>query len=216
MFGSSDARQPIILTRVNKRVTLLSKMAQAGACCTVRRCRRCDAKWRLALHGFQGAQRQRRVSSTTRERVLDACQKLRSSPTTTQLASTSSTRFVGLVVTSIVDPFYGEIIAARALAFTLEHDIAYAAPTVMRSANAASQLVLRAQGERADRLARKHSREPGLLARHFQPDSVVFIDHALLEGSHLVATDHHRPVPNGHAALAERGVSPAYLGALNR
>jgi len=59
--------------------------------------------------------------------VLDACQKLRF-VTNHHAASLArgNTRFVGLVVTSIVDPFYGEIIAAaEQSAFTLEHDIAY-------------------------------------------------------------------------------------------
>ena len=155
------------------------------------------------------------VSKTTRERVLDACQKLRF--VTNQHAASlarGNTRFVGLVVTSIVDPFYGEIIEfAEQAALTLKYDIAYRcsygdAERERRIANAflglkASALIVSPAGtdENLEFWRSIASQIP-----------VVFIDHAVLDGSHLVATDHHAGGRLVTQHLLERGVTPAYLG----
>jgi len=216
MFGSELTRVNNYLTRVNKRVTLRSKMARAGS--LLRNPTMTDVATQSGvsrytvskvLNGSAG------VSSTTRERVLDACQKLRF-VTNHHAASLArgNTRFVGLVVTSIVDPFYGELIeAAEQSAFTLGHDIAYRcsygdAERERRIASSflglkASALIVSPAGS-AENLAFWR----GISSQ----TPVVFIDHALLEGSHLVATDHHTGGRVVTQHLLERGVSPAYLG----
>ena len=155
------------------------------------------------------------VSSPTRERVLDACQKLRF-VTNHHAASLArgNTRFVGLVVTSIVDPFYGEIIeAAEQSAFMLEHDVAYRcsygdAERERRIANSflglkASALIVSPAGtdDNLEFWRGISSQIP-----------LVFIDHAVLDGSHLVATDHYAGGRMVTQHLLERGASPAYLG----
>src|SRR5262245_20148835 len=67
------------------------------------------------------------VSEATRARVLRTCEKLNF--VTNQHASSlakGGPRLMGLVVTSIVDPFYGEIIqTAEQTASSLKFDLAY-------------------------------------------------------------------------------------------
>lgn len=210
-------RVNIYLTRVNTRATLHLKMAH-GSAPPGRTPTMADvaeesglSRYTVSkvLNGSGG------VSSATRERVLDACEKL-SFVTNHHAASLArgSTRFVGLVVTSIVDPFYGEIIeTAEQAALSLEHDVAYRcsygdAERERRVARAflglkASALVVSpASGDENLAFWR------GIASQI----PVVFIDHAVLEGSHLVATDHHAGARLVTEHLLERGVSPAYLG----
>src|SRR5262249_35673383 len=124
------------------------------------------------------------VSEATRARVVEACEKLHFvvNQHAASLAK-GGTRLMGLLVTSIVDPFYGAIIdTAEQTASTLDFDLAYRcsygdAEKERRIANGFCGLKARAlivspvsSDENVEFWRRLAARTP-----------VIFIDHAILE-----------------------------------
>jgi LacI family transcriptional regulator len=155
------------------------------------------------------------VSEKTRALVLNACQKLNfvANQHAASLAK-GGARLMGILVTSIVDPFYGQIIetaehAASALGFDLAYRCSYGdAQHERRIAHAflglkASALIVSAaSGDDNREFWRSLS----------QQLPVVFIDHDLLDASHVVMTDHYLGGCLVTEHLLGQGAPPAYLG----
>jgi DNA-binding LacI/PurR family transcriptional regulator len=155
------------------------------------------------------------VRAKTRMRVLDACAKLNFVPNhhAATLARGGS-RLMGLVVTSITDPFYGKIIeTAERTAAKLGFDLAYRCSY----SNAAEErrvadafLGLKAVSLIVSPVpSDENLRYWKLLSRQLP---VVFIDHATLNPCNLVATDHYAGGRLLTEHLLERAACVAYLG----
>jgi DNA-binding LacI/PurR family transcriptional regulator len=155
------------------------------------------------------------VREKTRARVLDACQKLNFVPN--QHAATlarGGSRLMGLIVTSITDPFYSRIIetaerTATELGFDLAYRCSYSDPEQERRVvdaflglKAISLIVSPVPSQANARFWRQLSRQL----------PVVFIDHATLPSCHLVATDHYAGACLVTSHLLEQAKRVAYLG----
>jgi DNA-binding LacI/PurR family transcriptional regulator len=155
------------------------------------------------------------VTQDTRARVMDACRDLNF--VTNQHAASlakGESRLMGLVVTSITDPFYGEIIqtaehTASALGYDLAYRCSYAdADQERRIAQGflglkATALIVSAASTQANESFWSS------MATHLP---VVFIDHSILRSCHLVATDHYRGGRLVTEHLLGKTAHVAYLG----
>jgi DNA-binding LacI/PurR family transcriptional regulator len=155
------------------------------------------------------------VRAKTRTRVLDACQKLNFVPN--QHAATlarGGSRLMGLIVTSITDPFYNRIIetaerTATQLGFDLAYRCSYSDPEQERRVvdaflglKAISLIVSPVPSQTNARFWRQLSRQL----------PIVFIDHATLPSCHLVATDHYAGACLVTEHLLKQAERVAYLG----
>jgi DNA-binding LacI/PurR family transcriptional regulator len=155
------------------------------------------------------------VSEKTRALVMKTCEKLSFVPN--QHASSlakGGARLMGMVVTSIVDPFYGEIIhAAEQTASSLGFDLAYRCS--YGDGEQERRIVRTFLGLKAGALivsGVSTGENVELWASLSQKLPVVFIDHPVLEAGHLVTTDHYAGARSATEHLLQRGVAPAYLG----
>ena len=155
------------------------------------------------------------VSDATRARVLETCRKLNF--VTNQHAASlakGGSRFMGLLVTSVIDPFYGEIIetaeqTASSLGFDLAYRCSYGDAERERLA-VQSFLGLKATALIVSPVSSDEN-EPfwrSLVAQL----PLVFIDHSVLKGAHLVSTDHYAGGRVVTEHLLSRHVEPHYLG----
>ena len=155
------------------------------------------------------------VRAKTRVRVLEACKKLNFVPNhhAATLARGGS-RLMGLIVTSITDPFYGRIIetaerTATGLGFDLAYRSSYSDAEQERRVvdgflglKVTSLLVSPVPSQENARFWKQLS----------QKLPVVFIDHATLPSCHLVATDHYAGASLVTEHLLEQAPRVAYLG----
>ena len=134
------------------------------------------------------------VRAKTRLKVLEACEKLNFVPNRhAATLARGGSRLMGLVVTSITDPFYSKIIetaerAATTLGFDLAYRCSYSDAAQEREVvdgflglKAVSLIVSPVPSDENARFWRQLSRQL----------PVVFIDHATLPSCHLIATDHY-------------------------
>ncbi len=155
------------------------------------------------------------VRPKTRARVLEACRKLNFVPN--QHAATlarGGSRLMGLIVTSITDPFYGRIIetaerTATELGFDLTYRCSYSNAEQERRVvdgflglKVTSLIVSPVPSQENARFWKQLSRKL----------PVVFIDHATLPACHLVATDHYAGACLVTQHLLEHAPRVAYLG----
>ncbi len=155
------------------------------------------------------------VRAKTKTRVLDACQKLNFVPN--QHAATlarGDSRLMGLIVTSITDPFYGKIIeTAERTATRLGFDLAYRCS--YSDAEQERRVVDAFLGLKANSLivspvpTQDNARFWRQLAKKMP---VVFIDHATLPSCHLIATDHYAGACLVTEHLLTQAARVAYLG----
>jgi DNA-binding LacI/PurR family transcriptional regulator len=157
----------------------------------------------------------RAVRAKTKTKVLDACRELNFIPNhhATTLVRNAS-RLMGLMVTSITDPFYAKIIeTAERTATELGYDLTYRCSY----ANAAQ--------ERNIAEAFLGMKVVALIVSPVCSDEnaafwkslslglpVVFIDHATVSPCNLVATDHYAGARLLTEHLLTRNRHPAYLG----
>jgi DNA-binding LacI/PurR family transcriptional regulator len=157
----------------------------------------------------------RPVREKSRKRALEACEQLNFVPNryATSLARGAS-RLLGLVVTAIDDPFYGQIIAtAERTATESGFDLTYRCS--FASADQERRIVERFLGLKVDGLivspvASKENISYWQTLSSRLP--VVFIDHTALRACHLVASDHYRGERLVTEHLLSRSKRPAYLG----
>jgi len=155
------------------------------------------------------------VRAKTRTRVLDACQKLNfvANHHAATLARGGS-RLMGLVVTSITDPFYGKIIeqaerTASSLGFDLAYRCSYSDAQQERRV-AEGFLGLKAVALIVSPVPSDENLSFWRTLSGQMP--VVFIDHATLRSCHLVATDHYAGACLMTEHLLQLAFRPAYLG----
>ncbi len=155
------------------------------------------------------------VRAKTRLRVLDACEKLNFVPNhhAATLARGGS-RLMGLIVTSITDPFYSRIIeTAERTATELGFDLAYRCS--YSDAEQERRVVDGFLGLKVTSLivspvpSQENARFWRQLARQLP---VVFIDHATLRSCHLIATDHYAGARLVTEHLLQQASRVAYLG----
>src|SRR6266516_4548915 len=134
-----------------------------------------------------------RVTETARTRVMEACRKLNFVPNkhASSLAKGSS-GLVGIIVTSIMDPFYGEIIetaeqTAHALGFDLAYRCSYGDPEQERRT---AQVFLGLKAASLIVSAVPCPDNKALWESIAATIPIVFIDHAVLRSCHLVTTNH--------------------------
>ena len=157
----------------------------------------------------------RAVKAQTRSRVLDACRELNFIPNhhATSLVRNSS-RLMGLMVTSITDPFYAKIIeTAERTATELGYDLTYRCSY----ANAAQERNIAEAflGLKAVALVVSPvcSDENAAFWKSLSMGlPVVFIDHTTVSPCNLVATDHYAGSRLLTEHLLSRDRHPAYLG----
>jgi DNA-binding LacI/PurR family transcriptional regulator len=155
------------------------------------------------------------VSDETRARVLETCRKLNF--VTNQHAATlakGGSRFMGLLVTSVIDPFYGEIIetaeqTASSLGFELAYRCSYGNAEQERRA-VQSFLGLKSAALVVSPVSSEEN-EPFWRSLAAQLP-VVFIDHSMLKGAHLVSSDHYAGGRLVTEHLLSCRVEPHYLG----
>ncbi len=155
------------------------------------------------------------VRAKTRVRVLEACRKLNFVPNLhAATLARGGSRLMGLIVTSITDPFYSRIIeTAERTATGLGFDLAYRCS--YSDAEQERRVVDGFLGLKATSLivspvpSQVNARFWRQLAKKLP---VVFIDHATLDSCHLVATDHYAGACLVTEHLLERGARVAYLG----
>lgn len=155
------------------------------------------------------------VRDKTRKRVLEACQKLNFVPNhhAATLARGGS-RLMGLIVTSITDPFYSRIIeTAERRATDLGFDLAYRCS--YSDAQQERRVVDGFLGLKVNSLivspvpTQENAPFWKQLSRKLP---VVFIDHATLPSCHLVATDHYAGACLVTQHLLGQASRVAYLG----
>ena len=155
------------------------------------------------------------VSEATRARVTRACEKLNF--VVNQHAASlarGAAQLMGVVVTSIVDPFYGEIIdtaerTAASLGYDLAYRCSYGDPEKERGI-ARGFFGLKA---RAIVVSPASSDENLDFWRSLASQiPIVFIDHSVVDWSHVVMTDHYRGARLVTEHLLSRKVAPVYLG----
>ena len=155
------------------------------------------------------------VSDATRARVTRACEKLNF--VVNQHAASlarGATQLMGVVVTSIVDPFYGEIIdtaerTAASLGYDLAYRCSYGDPEKERGI-ARAFLGLKARAIVVSPASTDENLDFWRSLASQIP--VVFIDHSVVDWSHVVMTDHLRGARLVTEHLLQRRVAPVYLG----
>jgi DNA-binding LacI/PurR family transcriptional regulator len=155
------------------------------------------------------------VSQATRARVLETCRKL-NFVTNLHAASLAKggSRLMGLLVTSIIDPFYGEIIqtaeqTASSLGFELAYRCSYGDAEQERRI-VQSFLGLKAAALVVSPVSSDDNETFWSSLAASVP--VVFIDHSVLKSAHLVSTDHYTGGRLVTEHLLSRNVDPHYLG----
>ncbi len=155
------------------------------------------------------------VSDATRARVLETCQKLNF--VTNQHAASlakGGSRLMGLLVTSVIDPFYGEIIeTAEQTASSLGYELAYRCS--YGNAEQERRIVQSFLGLKATALVVSpvsSDENEGFWNSLVARVPVIFIDHSVLKSAHLVSTDHYVGGRLVTEHLLSRKVEPHYLG----
>jgi DNA-binding LacI/PurR family transcriptional regulator len=157
----------------------------------------------------------RAVRAATRTKVLDACRELNFIPNhhaTTLVRNTS--RLMGLMVTSITDPFYAKIIetaerTATELGYDLTYRCSYANAGQERKI-AEAFLGLKAVALIVSPVCSDENASFWKSLSLGLP--VVFIDHTTVSPCNLVATDHYAGARLLTEHLLARNRHPAYLG----
>jgi DNA-binding LacI/PurR family transcriptional regulator len=157
----------------------------------------------------------RAVRAATRSKVLDACRELNFIPNhhATTLVRNAS-RLMGLMVTSITDPFYAKIIetaerTATELGYDLTYRCSYANAGQERNI-AEAFLGLKAVALIVSPVC---SEENAAFWKSLSLGlPVVFIDHATVSPCNLIATDHYAGARLLTEHLLTRNRHPAYLG----
>jgi DNA-binding LacI/PurR family transcriptional regulator len=155
------------------------------------------------------------VSEATRARVTRACEKLNFvvNQHAASLARGGS-QLMGVVVTSIVDPFYGAIIdTAERTAASLGYDLAYRCSYGDLEKERGIARAFFGLKARAIVVSPASSDENLDFWRSLANQiPIVFIDHTIVDWSHVVMTDHYQGGRLVTEHLLSRKVQPLYLG----
>ncbi len=158
------------------------------------------------------------VKKATRERVLAACEELgyeRNLYAVNLVSKTSNT--IGMIVSQIVNPFYGEIIeAAEKEAARLGYQLVYRCSYMDAATEAAALrhfLSLKVCGIILSPVITDENRD--LLAQLDKRLPLVYIDRYFADASHHVVNDNYESAALVTSHLLEQGIQPAYLGSFH-
>ncbi len=158
-----------------------------------------------------------RVRPDTRDKVLRVCEELgyQRNPQAVDLVRRKSTT-IGMVVSQITNPFYGEILEAaerkaRSLGYHLVYQCSYFDPALE------SEIVRHFQALRVSGLIIAPVMTPDnrqLLRQIEKTLSVVYVDRYFEDDCHYIGNDNVDSGRQATAHLIEQGRRPAYLGSL--
>lgn len=157
------------------------------------------------------------VREGTRKKVLQACEALgyERNPHAVNLVSRKTTT-IGMIVSSITNPFYGEIIEAaereaRRRGYNLIYQCSYLDPAIEASIIRHFQ-ALRVCGLVIAPVVTSANR--ALLERVEEDFPVVYVDRYFSPESSYVVNDNLASAGLATGHLVERGTAPAYLGSI--
>lgn len=157
------------------------------------------------------------VREGTRQKVLKACESLgyERNPHAVNLVSRKTTT-IGMVVSSITNPFYGEIIEsaereARRRGYNLVYQCSYLDPAIEASIIRHFQ-ALRVCGLIIAPVVTSANR--ALLERAEEDFPVVYVDRYFSADCSYVVNDNLQSAAMATEHLIERGTRPAYLGSI--